>query len=132
MTVFIDTSAFYAVLCSDDPNHKRAKKVWTYLLNQREILVCNNYVLVETFALLQNRLGIDVIRAFEKDAIPWLKVEWINKSHHQDAVTSLLTAGRRNLSLVDCACFGTMHRQDIQTAFTFDAHFAEQSFECLP
>jgi predicted nucleic acid-binding protein len=32
MTVFIDTSAFYALLDRDDANHARAKKVWTELL----------------------------------------------------------------------------------------------------
>ena len=48
MTVFVDTSAFLAVLDADDVNHFQASRVWQDLITQEVPLVCNNYVLVET------------------------------------------------------------------------------------
>ncbi|MDP2857839.1 MAG: VapC toxin family PIN domain ribonuclease, partial [Bacillota bacterium] len=45
---------------------------------------------------------------------------------------ALLTAGRRNLSLVDCVSFDVMRRLGMEKAFAFDAHFAEQGFQCMP
>jgi len=40
----------------------------------------------------------------------------------------LLTAGRRELSLVDCVSFACMRRQGLTRAFHFDRHFREQGF----
>jgi predicted nucleic acid-binding protein len=132
MTTFIDTSAFYAVLCADDPNHEAARTTWLELLSQPDDLVCTNYILIESFALIQNRLGMQAVRAFQEDVIPLLGIEWIEATQHQASISALLTAGRRQLSLVDCASFETMRRLGITTAFTFDPHFKEQGFTCIP
>lgn len=45
---------------------------------------------------------------------------------------NVLTANRRQLSLVDCSAFETMRRLDIETVFTFDEHFREQGFNVIP
>jgi predicted nucleic acid-binding protein len=132
MTTFVDTSSFYAVLCADDLNHEKSKPIWLGLLKDRETLVCTNYILVETFALIQNRLGLVAARAFQEDVIPFLTIEWIEAGQHQAAVSSLLTSGRLQLSLVDCASFETMRRLGITTVFAFDQHFKEQGFTCIP
>jgi predicted nucleic acid-binding protein len=84
MTVFIDTSAFLSILDADDENHPRAKVKWEDLISKKAILVCSNYILVETFALIQHRLGIEAVRAFHEDIVPLLTIEWVNESIHQD------------------------------------------------
>ncbi len=132
MSVYVDTSAFLAVLDADDENHETAKKIWTDLLESREGIVCNSYVLVETYALMQHRLGMAAVSAFHEDVFPVLQLEWIDDSLHQQAANALLTANRRNLSLVDCASFTTMRRLGIKKTFAFDKHFSEQGFTCLP
>ena len=33
MRIFVDTSAFFALLDRDDANHKKAKEVWNKVLN---------------------------------------------------------------------------------------------------
>jgi predicted nucleic acid-binding protein len=53
VTVFIDTSAFFAILDADDQNHSAAGRIWKTLLKQSAELVCTNYILIECFALLQ-------------------------------------------------------------------------------
>ena len=70
MRVFIDTSAFYALLDRDDESHRKAKNSWADLLKNDDTLVTNNYVLVETFALIQQRLGMDAVRGFQNDILP--------------------------------------------------------------
>ena len=57
MTTFVDTSAFLAVLSRGDQFHQEAAELWQDLINQGERLICNNYVIVETTALLQRRFG---------------------------------------------------------------------------
>ena len=131
MRVFIDTSAFYAVLDGDDAHHPRAKRAWTDLLKAAHALVTSNYILVETFALLQNRLGIEAIRAFHDDILPLINIEFVASGTHRSGVASLLSASRRNLSLVDCVSFEVMRTSGINTAFAFDKHFKEQGFTLL-
>ena len=132
MNVFIDTSAFMAVLNADDLHHARARQVWQDLIRAGATLVCSNYILVETFALVQSRLGMTAIRTLQNDVLPIVSVEWIDEATHHAGISSLLTASRRQLSLVDCTSFDTMRRLGIERVFTLDGHFAEQGFECLP
>jgi len=132
MSVYVDTSALLAVLDADDAYHDAAKRAWLYLLESREALVCNNYILLETYALLQHRLGMPAVRAFHEDVFPILKIEWANDFLHRQAANALLIANRKNLSLVDCASFNTMRQLNLSKAFTFDKHFIEQGFICMP
>ena len=132
MSVFVDTSAFFAVLDADDGNHDAARQVWEDLLTQEAVSVCSNYVLVETLALVQRRLGLPAVRTFQEDIVPVLKVEWVDETIHQVGIASVLAAARRGLSLVDCVSFEIMRRLGIKTAFAFGHHFEEQGFECLP
>lgn len=132
MRTFIDTSAFFALLDRDDANHKNARAVWAQILNPDHTLVTSNYVLVETFALLQNRLGLSAIRGFQEDILPLINIEFVNAGTHRTGIAALLSASRRNLSFVDCVSFEVMRSQGIRSAFTFDAHFKEQGFTVIP
>ena len=132
MSVFVDTSALLAMLDHREQNHLAAKAAWEGLISRDEDLVFTNYVLVETFALAQSLLGMEAVRVFQDDVAPLLRVEWVDAQSHASSVAALLTAARRQLSLVDCASFDAMRRLGITTAFTFDRHFAEQGFSQIP
>lgn len=95
MSVFLDTSAFLAVLDADDRYHPRAREVWTNLISRAKDLVCTNYVLVETFVLAQHRLGMEAVRSLVEDILPLVRVYWVSEADHRVGVTALLTAGRR-------------------------------------
>jgi predicted nucleic acid-binding protein len=132
MSVFIDTSGFIAVLDKDDASHTEAVKTWMDILTSEEDLVTTNYVLVETCALVQNRLGMNAIKVFQEDIEPVLRIEWIDKDVHQAAMRIMRAAARKKLSLVDCVSFEAMRLLGVTTAFTLDKHFKEQGFICLP
>jgi len=95
-------------------------------------LITSNYVLVESFALLQASLGMEAVRAFHDAVLPVLHVHWTTPEDHEVAMQALLVADRRRLSLVDCTSFQLMRRLGVPRAFAFDRHFAEQGFELLP
>jgi predicted nucleic acid-binding protein len=92
--------------------------------------VTSNYVLLETCALVQHRLGLNALRALQDDIVPLLTVEWISQAQHDSAIAAVLSAGRKRLSLVDCVSFGLMRAGGLRKAFAFDRHFVEQGFEC--
>lgn len=132
MSIFIDTSGFIAVLDMDDASHAGAAKTWMDILTSEETLVTTNYVLVETCALVQNRLGMTAIKVFQEAIVPVLRIEWIDKTVHHAAMGVMLAAVRKKLSLVDCVSFETMRLLGVATVFTLDKHFKEQGFICLP
>lgn len=131
MTVFLDTSALYAVLDRDDSNHLEARATWERMLRERFTLVTTNYVLVEASALVQHRLGLSALCTFHEDIVPLLAVEWVTETRHHSGVSSVLTAARKKLSLVDCLSFQVMRELAARDVFCFDKHFAEQGFDCL-
>lgn len=132
MSVFIDTSAFLTMLNGDEPDHKKAIELWNELQDQDEPIITTNYVVVESIALIQRRLGLDALRLFHNNIIPVLEIEWIREQQHNDVFDSLLLANRRQLSFVDCASFFFIRQQKIQRVFALDKHFREQGFQCIP
>jgi predicted nucleic acid-binding protein len=129
MVVFIDTSAFYALMDLSDSGHISAKKTWEKLLGSPIRLITSNYVILETIALLQHRLGLPAVDVFQKDILPVVYTEWVHEKDHHTALNALLTAGRKKLSLVDCVSFEIMRRLNIRKCFALDRHFREQGFE---
>jgi predicted nucleic acid-binding protein len=132
MTTFVDSSAFFAVLDADDRMHSKARREWERLLETNTAFRTTNYVLVETSALLQSRIGMEAVRVFAADVLPVLDIIWVDAGMHLSAQHSLLVASRRDLSLVDCISFEAMRRLRIDDVFCFDPHFSQQGFKVLP
>ena len=130
--IYVDTSAFLAILADDDAYHATAQQTWQSLLETGEVLATNNYELVESIAIIQNRGGLKSIQRMQSELLPAIEIDWLDPEQHETAVSNVLTANRRNLSLVDCSSFQTMRRNSIQTVFTFDEHFKERGFTVIP
>jgi len=56
--IFLDTSGIFALADRDDAMHDRAIRMLKSAQNAREEILTHNYVLVESAALLQRRLGL--------------------------------------------------------------------------
>jgi uncharacterized protein len=131
VSVFVDTSAFYAVLDRDDAEHETAAARWKKLLEEERRLVTSSYVLVETCALIQNRLGMKALRTFHDDVLPVIETYWITEDDHRGAMDAVIVADRRSLSLVDCSSFVAMRRLTLRAVFAFDPDFEQQGFESV-
>ena len=130
--IFVDTSAFYALLDGDDAEHSRGLKLWEREPPGEGGLVTTNYVVLESMALLQSRLGMPAVRVFRDAILPLVRIEWIDEVIHAQAVSAFIATDRRGLSLVDLSSFETMRRLEIRSAFTFDRHFRKYGFETVP
>lgn len=131
MTVFVDTSAIYALVDLDDARHEVAAQTFRFLVHG-ERLVAHNYVILEAIALTQRRLGLDAVRDLNDRLVPLIDIRWVDPEEHRAAAESMLAAGRQRVSLVDWASFGLMRRLRIDTAFAFDRDFSDQGFELVP
>jgi predicted nucleic acid-binding protein len=132
MSIFVDTAAFLAVLNANDRFHPLARQTWGEILSADHFLLSSNYILLETTALLQHRFGVEAVRLFESDILPVVEITWVDKAIHKQAMSALLAANLRNLSLVDCTSFEIMRETGLDTVFTFDTHFHEQGFKVIP
>ena len=129
--IFVDTSAFYALLDRSDKHHKAASALWPDLLDINITLLTTNYVVSETIALLQNRIGFKAANLWCRDILAILDVLWIDAETHERGFALWLNLGRRGLSLVDCVSFVTIHQHQIEKAFCFKPHFSDHGFLLL-
>lgn len=132
MAVFVDTSAFLAVINAADDEHTRASETWANLLAAGEPLITSNYTPVEAMTILQRWRGMEPVRRFQDSIVPLLRIIWVDPDIYDRSVTMLLAAGRRQLSLVDCVSFVLIQQYDVERAFAFDRHFDQQGLQGIP
>jgi len=128
--IFIDTSAIYALADRADPNHPAATECFAWLLESRARLLTHNYVVVESMALLQRRLGLEAALRLAAD-VSGFEVEWVTQRMHESAVAALQERGSRGVSLVDHVSFLVMDDRDVHRAFAFDDDFKARGFELV-
>ncbi len=128
MIVFADTSGLFAFLVQDDYMHVRAKAVFQSFADDNTQLLTSSYVLVETTALLQRRVGVDAVLEFHNKIQPLLDVIWVDDHWHEKAINRLIALNQKKVSLVDCLSFIIMEAREISTAFSFDKHFEKNGF----
>lgn len=134
--VFVDTSAFYALLDAEQRFHDDARQTWDRLLSGarqvRTVLVTHHAVVVESTALIARRLGMQAVRELHDGLLPVAEVVWIDEKLHGRATAAMFAAGRRHVSLVDWLSFEVMRDRRIRYAFTYDGDFEEQGFLPAP
>jgi len=126
--IFLDTSAIYALADAADPNHERAKELFGKALEMGAEFLVHNYILVESAALLQSRLGLGPALRFLKESESF-RIHWVTAQDHRRAVRLLEERGKRGLSLVDCLSFLVMREHRVRKALAFDPDFSQEGFE---
>ena len=129
MRIFADTSGLFALLVQNDHMHIRAKQNFAYFARHRSHLLTSSFVLVETVALLQRRVGLSAVHDFQSKIMSLLEIIWINGDWYTRAIQRLFALNNRNISLVDSLSFEIMGTLEIKLAFSFDKHFVENGFE---
>ncbi len=125
--IFLDTSAVYALADKADPNHASALEKFDQALSAGEPICLHNYILVESAALLQARLGLRVALQFLKE-VKAFQIEWVDSVLHGKALQELERIGRRGVSFVDCLSFLVMRERGIKRVLAFDPDFTDQGF----
>jgi predicted nucleic acid-binding protein len=132
MTIFVDTSALYAVLDANDHDSASAGETWRRLMENGDRLMTTNYVVVETCALLHRRLGTQAMCRFVQDLVPAMMVEFVDPTLHMAGTSAAALSSNSGPGIVDCVSFALMQRDGISEAFALDSHFSDQGFECIP
>ncbi len=120
--IFVDTSAWYALIDKDDAEHKAAK---AFIQNLTLPLMTTNLIVHETITLLRYRLGHKI--AAEVGAKLWkeepAKLVFIDRVMEQKAWKLFLRYRDHRFSFTDCTSFVVMEQFGILKAFVFDSDF---------
>lgn len=133
MTVFVDTSAYFALTVPDDQNHTAARATRRRLQNGRARLYTTRYILAETHALLvaRRRNAVDALRALRTIEASRTLVISATEADEEAARAILERYDDHLFSLTDAVSFAIMERLRIEAVFTFDADFAEYGLTVL-
>ena len=126
--VFVDTSAFLAALDKGDKFHPEAARKWPFLACGKTELWTTDYVRLESWSLIQRRLGAEAVMSFQDDWLPLCKIHEVGRDGFERAAAQWRIAQRRNFSLVDLTSFDAMRQLAIRTALAFDQHFQEMGY----
>lgn len=125
MSVFVDTSAWYAAADSSDRSNAVVKEA----LSDAAELVTTDHVLVESWILLRHRLGRPAAERFwdglrsgvahvEIVGAPDLEAAWAIGERFPD----------QDFSIVDRTSFAVMQRLGLEEALSLDADFSVYRF----
>jgi len=131
VTVFVDTSAFYALASLSDEFHEEAKEKYRCILDKGVTLFTSSGVLIETMALIQRRLGFDILIDFINAIGGIIKIVWITEDIYQKAWKKMAVGKNEQISIVDWTSFEIMRDMNIERTFSFDVHFHQQGFLLL-
>ncbi len=128
VSVFVDTSAWYALYVQGDAFHERATAAHDRLMREAAILHTHDWVLLETLGLLEKRFGsgaaVGVCRAIRTSAVVQMHVL---DGSLLDEVLGRYEA-EASQGLVDLASFAVMERLGLSRAFSYDDDFAHAGF----
>jgi predicted nucleic acid-binding protein len=126
--VYVDTSGILAYLDGDDVHHKKASVAWEQVLEGEVGLMMTDFVRLESWSLIQRRLGLDAVRDFHRTLLPLMQIHKVDETSFDLLCRNVLLSKRRKLSLVDLSSFDCMQKHGIEHALAFDRHFGEMGF----
>lgn len=128
--VFVDSSAWYALIDRSDSNHVAAVQRFGHLIESGGTMVSTVHVIGETYTLLRRRLGSRIALAFldrgrDDPSLRRVPVpdDWI-----EEAERLLAQFDDQEFSYVDATSFVTMRRLGIHEALAFDRDFQIAGF----
>jgi predicted nucleic acid-binding protein len=131
--LFIDSSAFYAIVDTSDSNHTHAAAIANRIAASTTQLYITNFIRAEAHALLLNRVGHYHADRFLHDVAnnPSLTVVYATPNDETQALALIEQYKDKDFSLTDAISFLIMQRLRITHAFAFDRNFIQYGFTML-
>lgn len=130
--VFVDTSAYYAAADRRDAQNRAMIATMRTLVRDGLQLVTSNFIIAETHALTQSRLGaataLAVIRSLQTSQI----IIRVDVPDEMRGIEILTRYTDKEFSFVDAMSFAVMERLGIQIALSLDNHFRQYGWQTVP
>jgi|SRR5579863_7839045 len=121
MSLFVDTSIWYAAADSSDRSSHRAKEI----VSSGESLITTDHVLVESWLLLHHRVGRRAAERFWEGLRAGAAIiEAVGIADFEAAWQIGLSWRDQDFSIVDRTSFAVMLRLGVERAASLDNHFS--------
>lgn len=131
-TVFVDTSALYALVNKADQDHTSALRCIEDISQNHLPVLISNFIFDEIYTLLLTKMGRTIATEFGER----LREEWIIESvsfEDEEIAWNIITKNAdKNYSYTDATSFAIMKRLGLTTAFTYDHHFSQHGMTVIP
>ena len=129
--VFVDTSAWYALVDRKDPDHAVAAQCLSQWSGR---LVTSNFIMDESVTLIRYRLGLAAARTFGETLLAGsaARLVWITRPDERRAWEIFSRFRDKAFSYTDCTSFAAMERLKLKAAVAIDEDFRAFGLQCLP
>ena len=121
--IFVDTSGFYALLDGTDPFHEASRRCFELAESDGFRLITTSYVVHESWALIQRRLGWVALDSFLQDLLPRCEIVHVDQALHIAGETRCRDVRERRFSLTDAVSLECMKQGGLSEAIAEDEHF---------
>lgn len=128
----VDSSAYLALIDTDDANHTASVEILQALLRGRYRQFTTNYMLVEAHALILSTLGSGQANDFLRSILEGNTTVVRATAQDEEMARAILYQYTDKLfSYNDAISFSIMARLDINLAFSFDSDFRQYGLTVL-
>jgi hypothetical protein len=128
--IFIDTGAFLARYIQADQFHKKAIELWLKIEKKEKKLFTSNFILDELATLLFRRTNAEFAEERMLNIYASSRFEILRPTKEEEiaAISLMKKYSEHEISYTDCISFCLMKKNKLNTAFSFDKHFAYANF----
>ena len=135
--IFIDTSAFLALVNEKDENHAAAIQFLEEIKNGKiriKKIITSDYIIDETLTRIRYSVGHKEAVEWGKDILASKVIEKIDigSDIFRSAWEMFCTYNDKKFSFTDCTSFALMKKRGIEKVFSFDEDFERVGFLLLP
>ncbi|MCS6829663.1 MAG: PIN domain-containing protein [Armatimonadota bacterium] len=136
--IFVDTSAWIALVDESDRHHQKAKSYYEQHIKQRGVeLITSDYVIDETLTVIRYRMGLTYARRFwhSIEQAPdqnILKMFRIEETTWSAALAMFFQYDDQDFSFTDCTSFALLCQEPVDAVFSFDKDFVVAGFLMEP
>lgn len=129
--VFVDASAWIALIYEKDGNHEKAKEIYQEELKRNSLFFISNWSSYEALSFLKDRAGIDKARNLQhiisdKNIISRIRVD---PNIEREALNIFWSYEDKNWGIVDITSLLIIQQCRCNFAFAFDHHFEEAALQ---
>ncbi len=128
--IFVDTSAFIALLDADDPRQEKVRVAFAD--HEDDELVTHGYVVAESLAVARRRFGVAATITLLEDVLPSIELLPVDAGLHADAQRTYRASLPSATSFVDQVSRAVMARDALATALALDPDVALPGVTILP
>jgi len=135
--VFIDSSAWIAILDESNKNYSLARAYFEKILEQNARVVTNSYMVDETLSYLKSHFSSEFAQKFLAiidDSVLSinLRVDWISRRVRRSALINFLKNSNPKMQVKHFYIYETIKRKRVDLVFSFDEALKYFSFPVMP